>query len=148
MNESLLSSSGDSLELSIKENTNDILDSYSILFDKAKHNFSTSSEVSFNKHEHSIIDHNQIDTKEISTAINNVPTEKPINFNPFLLFFTENDEQESNPIELNALLSMKTISTNRSTDSFDETVTRCVSPQRDSLRTKIVTKCEQNHSKK
>jgi hypothetical protein len=87
MNES---SSSDSLELS-----NEIVASYSLLFDKDKQNFSTSSEISFLKHNFSPIDHNQTVTKEISptTRINNLPIEESIKFNPFLLLFTQDDEQ-------------------------------------------------------
>jgi hypothetical protein len=96
MNESLLSSSGDSLELSVTENNNETLDSYSLLFNKGKHNFSTSSEISFNKHELSPMDHNQTLTKEtLTTIINNEPKEESVKFNPFLLFFTDNDDQQT-----------------------------------------------------
>ena len=96
MSESLLTSSSDSLELSITENNNETIDSYSLLFDKAKHNFSTSSEISFIKHDlPPIIDPNQTFTKETSTTtINNAPTEESIKFNPFLLLFVQDDEQQ------------------------------------------------------
>jgi len=89
MNES---SSSDSFELSITENNNQTFSSYSLLFDKAKHNFSTSSEISFIKHDLSSIDHNQTVLQE---TINNLPKEESRNFNPFLLLFIDNDEQQT-----------------------------------------------------
>jgi len=88
MSESLLTSSSDSLELSITENT---FPSYSLLFDKDKQNFSTSSEISFLKHDLSPIDYNQTITKQ---TINNVPIEGSTNFNPFLLLFMQNDDEQ------------------------------------------------------
>ncbi|UJR29909.1 hypothetical protein I4U23_017457 [Adineta vaga] len=70
----------ESSEISIEENENTTLDSYSLLFDKAKHNFSTSSEISFNKENLPLIDENQ------------TITDGSKNFNPFLLLFLSNDE--------------------------------------------------------
>jgi len=92
MSESLLTSSSDSLELS---DNNETFASYSLLFDKAKQNFSTSSEISFIKHDLSPIDHNQTIIKEKLTTVNNQPTKESINFNPFLLLFTQDDEPQS-----------------------------------------------------
>ncbi|CAF4230500.1 unnamed protein product [Rotaria sp. Silwood2] len=94
MSEPLLTSSSDSLESSFSENANETFESYSLLFDKAKHNFSTSSEISFIKHESSPIDQNQTVTKETLTTINNELNENSINFNPWLLLFTQDDEQQ------------------------------------------------------
>jgi hypothetical protein len=79
MSESILN---DSPELSIIED--ETLSSYSLLFDKGKHNFSTSSEISFIKHDLLPSNHNQTFTKELSTTmIDHSPTK----FNPFLLLF-------------------------------------------------------------
>jgi hypothetical protein len=89
MNESSLN---DSFELSMTENNNETFSSYSLLFDKAKHNFSTSSEISFIKNDLSSIDHNQTVLQE---TINNIPKEESRNFNPFLLLFIDNDEQQT-----------------------------------------------------
>lgn len=98
MNESLLSSSGDSLDLSTTENINETFASYSILFDKNKQNFSTSSEISFIKHNLSPIDHNETVTKEI---INNISIKESTNFNPFLLLFTKDDEEQQVKVSTN-----------------------------------------------
>jgi hypothetical protein len=76
------------LELSITENNDETFDSYSLLFDKAQHNFSTSSEISFLKH-------------DLSTTINNISTEDAANFNPWLLLFVQDDQQQIVRIHIN-----------------------------------------------
>ncbi|CAF1195319.1 unnamed protein product [Rotaria sp. Silwood1] len=94
MSELLLTSSNDSFESSFTENTNETFDSYSLLFDKAKHNFSTSSEISFIKHDSLPLDQNQTVTKETLTTINDPLNENSINFNPWFLLFTQDNEQQ------------------------------------------------------
>jgi hypothetical protein len=90
MSESFLN---DSFELPITENETST--SYSLLFDKAKHNFSTSSEISFIKHDLS-------STKELSTTMieNSLIEEK----NPFLLLFEKDDEQSTVSIDKDLFL--------------------------------------------
>ncbi|CAF1581785.1 unnamed protein product, partial [Adineta ricciae] len=78
-------------DLSIEEET---LDSYSLVFDKVKQNFSTSSEISFAKHVLSPIDQNQTIIKE--------PASK---FNPFLLLFVQ-DEEVLNSNEIDQIPSL------------------------------------------
>lgn len=76
--QSSLISSDDSFQLSDKENhpqSNETIPSYSFLFDKVEHNFSTSSEISLIKPDH----HHQ----------NTSPQ-----FNPFLLLFLSDDPIE------------------------------------------------------
>lgn len=94
MSESLLTSSSDTLEFSFEEKTNESFASYSLLFDKAQHNFSTSSEVSFLKHKSPSIQQNQAVTHEISKTINYELKEESINFNPWLLLFEPDDEHQ------------------------------------------------------
>ena len=72
------SASDETPDLSIEEET---LDSYSLVFDKVKQNFSTSSEISFAKHVLSPIDQNQTIIKETAPK-----------FNPLLLLFVQDDE--------------------------------------------------------
>lgn len=99
MSESLLSSSGESLDLSNTENNNiyQTFPSYSLLFDKNKHNFSTSSEISFIKNDLSPIEHNETVTKEI---INNITIEESTKFNPFLLLFIQDDDDEQQIVSI------------------------------------------------
>jgi len=99
MSESFLN---DSFELSITENNkneNETFTSYSLLFDKAKHNFSTSSEISFIKHDLS-------STKELSTTMieNSLIEEESPKFNPFLLLFEKDDEQSTVSIDKDLFL--------------------------------------------
>lgn len=83
MNESLLSSSGESLDLSnVTENI-----SYS-LFDKNKHNFSTSSEISLIKSNLSPQDQNQ-------TVRDEIYKDEKVKFNPFLLLFVPDNDVSS-----------------------------------------------------
>jgi hypothetical protein len=89
MSEPLLRSSNDSFESSISENPDETFDSYSLLFDKAKHNFSTSSEISFIRNELSPIENNQTITKQTSI------TNDDVNSNPWLLLFVQNDDQQT-----------------------------------------------------
>jgi hypothetical protein len=113
MSESILTSSSDSLEFSITEENNnnqsETLASYSLLFDKGKHNFSTSSEISFVKHNLSPPHQNQIFSKDLSTTVidHSIITqeeEEPAKFNPFLLLFEKSDEEPTvniDQIEIN-----------------------------------------------
>jgi hypothetical protein len=67
------------------------LDSYSNLFNKDQHHFTTSSEVSFvnlddeqlNENPLTAVDHNRTFTKEITKTIFNIFTGKPISPNPW-----------------------------------------------------------------
>lgn len=94
MSESFLN---DSFELSIRESETST--SYSLLFDKAKQNFSTSSEISFIKHDLS-------SNKELSTTMieNSLTEEESPKFNPFLLLFEKDDEQSTVSIDKDLFL--------------------------------------------
>jgi hypothetical protein len=82
------------------------LDSYSNFFDKAQHDFTTSSEISFinldnepfDQNPLSTVDHNQTFTKEISKTIINIFTGKRISTNPWGKLCTKNIQQEK-PID-------------------------------------------------
>jgi hypothetical protein len=91
------------------------LESYSNLFDKDRHNFSASSEISFANHNDeqfdknpsSTVDHNRTFTKEISRTIINAFTGKPISPNPWRKLCTKNVHHRTEthiaiPIELSS----------------------------------------------
>ena len=110
----LTSSSVDSIKVPLKNiDFDSSLDSYSNLFDKAKHNFSASSEKSIihcnneqlDKNPLSTVDYNQTFIKEFSKTIINAFTGKPISPNPWRKLSTKNvqhqmDTEKIVPIEV------------------------------------------------
>jgi hypothetical protein len=92
------SSSSDVVKLPIKiTNLESSLDSYSNIFNKAEHNFTASSEISFvdiEQVDKNPVDHNRTFTKEISTTIINAFTGKPISPNPWRKLCTKNIQRQ------------------------------------------------------
>ena len=85
-----------STDLSYIDNNNETLNSYSLLFDKNENNFSTSSDISLFEYQSSSIDQNR--TVKLTTNNNRI-SEESLNFNPWLLLFTQNDQQRTVRIE-------------------------------------------------
>jgi hypothetical protein len=78
------SSSSDVIKLPIQKTNLELsLDSYSNIFNKAQHNFTASSEISFLDIEEVDKNHNRTFTKELCTTIINAFTGKPISPNPW-----------------------------------------------------------------
>ncbi|CAF0845365.1 unnamed protein product [Adineta steineri] len=90
-------SSIDSIDIPLKTTDFDLsLESYRNLFNKDKHNFTASSEISFENHhnENPLLDnHNRTFTKEISKTLVNAFTGKPISPNPWRKLCTKNIQQ-------------------------------------------------------
>lgn len=88
------------------------LDSYSKLFDKAQHNFTASSEISYinrnseesDKNPLSTVDHNRTFTKEKSRTLINAFTGKPISPNPWRKLCTKKIQE---PVETDAVISIE-----------------------------------------
>ncbi|CAF3433717.1 unnamed protein product [Rotaria socialis] len=139
--ESLLTLSSDSLELSHAANNNETYESYSLLFDKAKHNFSTSSKTSFMHYESSPTAPNQTINKEISATINNIAKEDSQDFNLWLyclLFIKDEEQEETDEIETNIHMSTKLFSNSHLTSSYDKNETSCINLWQGESKTKIV----------
>jgi len=97
------SSSINSIDIPVKNiDLESSLDSYSNLFDKDLHNFTTSSKISFvnrddqqlEKNALSTVDHNRTFIKDTSRKIINIFTGKPISPNPWRKLCTKNVQHE------------------------------------------------------